>query len=89
MLALFFTVGWHVVKWAFVAAAVLTYCELGPGGQALEAIVDSMVAVMRDVAWSELVADVMGHVQTLLVAAFEALQDNPIEVEHLAQGDAQ
>lgn len=63
MLSLTFSIFLKVLEWAFVCAAVLTYIELGPGGDSIAAVVQSFKEILLDVDWSALSSKIGGHLQ--------------------------
>lgn len=65
MLAFMFPVIWKILEWSLVAAAVLTYVEIGPGGDSLGAIVNSLKDILIDIDWSSLGHSIGGHIQNL------------------------
>ena len=56
MIFSFFYFSMRVLKLLFIAALVLAYVEIGPGGQALYAIVDAFKDAILGVDWNS-VAD--------------------------------
>ena len=60
-----------VLEWSLVAAAVLTYIEIGYGGEALGALVESIKTVLMDIEWSSLMSDIWGHFKDLVTELIE------------------
>ena len=78
MLGLFFTAVIKILEWSLVSAAVLTYIEIGPGGDSLAAIVESIKLILLDIDWSSLAHNIAGHVQNLVSTLWESFSDSDI-----------
>ncbi|WP_020211016.1 hypothetical protein [Gilvimarinus chinensis] len=64
-----------LLEWAAVAAAVLTYVEIGPGGESVGAIVDAFHNVMMQVDWSALGAEIIEATKTFVAALMDSTQE--------------
>lgn len=78
MFALIFTVGWKILEWSLVAAAILTYIEIGPGGDSLQAIVISFRDILLDINWTALTDQIGGHLQTLINNLWDSFTNRTI-----------
>jgi len=76
MIGFIFPIIWKILEWALVSALVLTYIEIGPGGDSLNAIVLSIKDVLIDIQWAELAHNIGGHLQTLLTNLWDSFQNN-------------
>lgn len=71
MSSFLFMAFFKVLEWSLVAAAVLTYIEIGYGGEALGAIVESIKAVLMDIEWQSLASDIWAHFKDLVTEVME------------------
>jgi len=78
MLGFIFPIVWKILEWALVSALVLTYIDIGPGGDSLNAIVLSIKEVLIDIQWAELAHNIGGHVQNLLTHLWDSFQNNNV-----------
>ena len=76
MFAFIFIVIWKILKYTFITAAVLTYVELAPNGDALKAIVTSIQSALMQVEWNTLIDTVVINLKALIVGLWEAFNSN-------------
>jgi len=84
MLGFIFPIAWKILEWALVTALVLTYIEIGAGGDSLNAIVLSIKDVLIDIQWGELAHNISGHVQNLLTHLWDGFQNNDVAQNNTA-----
>ena len=72
MLSFLLIIGFHVLRWAFIAAAVLTFIEVGVGGDALYSIVNIIKEVLLAIDWRSVVESLFGAFGDL----FNDVQEN-------------
>lgn len=73
MLSLLFFIGYKLLRWALVAACVLTYVEIGYGGESLGAIVNAIKSILLSIDWSTLLSEIWYHLDILLTEIFKQL----------------
>ena len=78
MFALIFTVAWKILEWSLVAAVILTYIEIGPGGDSLQAIVVSLKNILLEINWSLLIDQIGGHLQVLITNLWESFTSSTV-----------
>ncbi len=67
------SVVWKTLEWALVAAAVLVYVEIGPGGEALGSVVHTFKNLLLQVDWSSLTSTVMQEIEQLMYQLLAAM----------------
>lgn len=65
---------WKIVKQAFITSLVLTYVEIGPGGEALGALIDGMKSYFMAIDWNTFFANLVHFVATSLHTTMENLR---------------
>ncbi len=73
MLGFIYFIGRDIVRWSLITAGVLTYIELGPGGEALGNLVAMMVQTLMGIDWGNLAEQAFEQLSVLLDALVEAL----------------
>ena len=59
------TLLFKTIEWCIVAAAVLTYIEIGPGGEAIGDIVSTIKSTLITIQWGEVTQSVIGNLKQL------------------------
>ena len=75
MFAFIYLIGKDAIRYAVIAAAVLTYVEIGPGGEALGALVATFVQVLLGIDWAALAATVGEQLSEVVSVVVDALRD--------------
>lgn len=66
-----------VLKYLGIAALVQTYISIGPGGEAVQAIVQSMTEQFMQIDWKSILSSVLEHGKEWLNSLVEWLNANP------------
>lgn len=77
-----------LLEWAAVAAAVLTYIEIGPGGDSLAAIVHAIRDVLLQIDWAALGGEIVEGLKALgasIVDSSSEIETTVPEVESKQQ----
>jgi hypothetical protein len=72
MLAIIFWIGLAFLRWSFVAACVLAYVEVGPGGEALGNVIEAFKGILLSIDWESLVRSVSIELEKVVKAFFES-----------------
>lgn len=72
---MFLYILWQVVKYAFVTALVLTYVDLGPGGEYLGKLIDAFRGYLAQVDWGVIGRAVLDFVIGFLREIVQILRD--------------
>lgn len=75
MFAFIYLIGKDALRYAVIAAAVLTYVEIGPGGEALGNLVATIVQVLLGIDWEALAVTVGEQLSELVGAVVDTLSD--------------
>ena len=73
MLAIIFWIGVALLRWAFVAACVAAYVQVGPGGEALGNVVEAIKGVLLSIDWETLARSVSGELEKAARAIFDSV----------------
>lgn len=73
MFSLLFVIVYKLLRWSLVAACVLTYVDIGYGGESLGAIVNAFKSILLSVDWSTLLSEIWYHLEVLLTELFKQL----------------
>lgn len=65
MLGFLVLIFYKVIRWALVTAAVLTYIEIGYGGESLGSIVSAIKQVLINIDWASLLNEIWLHIKEL------------------------
>jgi len=82
MLGLLIPVIFKILEWSLVTALVLTYIEIGPGGDSINAIVQNIKTALLNVDWAILAQNLANSFQDFFVslkndiASAEAVKNN-------------
>lgn len=60
-------------EWTLVTAAVLTYAEVGPGGEAVAELINTFQDILRNIDWQNIFQQLTDTVKTLMQSLSESL----------------
>ena len=60
-------------EWTLVTAAVLTYAEIGPGGEAVTELINTFQEILRSIDWQNIFQQLTDTVKTLFQSLSEAV----------------
>ncbi|MCX4029373.1 hypothetical protein H0A36_02940 [Endozoicomonas sp. SM1973] len=60
-------------EWTLVTAAVLTYAEIGPGGEAVAELINTFQEVLRNIDWQNIFQQLTSTVKTLMQSLSETV----------------
>ncbi|WP_163833620.1 hypothetical protein [Spartinivicinus ruber] len=60
-------------EWTLVTAAVLTYAELGPGGEAVAELINTFQEILRNIDWQNIFQQLTDTVKTLMESLSKAV----------------
>lgn len=76
MLGFVFPIIWKILEWTLVTALVLTYIEIAPGGESINAIVQSLKAILIHVHWHDLIHSITVNLQHLFTTLFDSFNQS-------------
>ena len=85
MFAFAFLIIKDVLKYTFVTAAILTYIEVGPGGEHVASLVNTFRDVLLAIDWSSIGASIAEECQKFLQALLEANKETPVVPQEIPQ----